>query len=450
MKFYTASKSRNQGRDAWSVIFRHPARLDVSTGKTGRRVRRGLGTSDELEASRLVDQLNELLASPELWEPSARSNTASRFDARIIEIFYEGLEATQVDFQALREGLIPLPTADDGYRTVLLLGTTGAGKTTVVRQILGTDPDAERFPSTSTAKTTVADTELITSDEDVYRAAVTFAPRDVVIDYLTENVSEAALAAFRHRSDDEIRRKLLDHVNQRYRFSYVLGRGAATAEDIDDLADDDEEQEPRDFDPEDYGHVDLAATAVVVADAVAALKTVVDAHRESVNKDLADLEEDERVLEEYMEENLDSDLRQSDEFHQIVDSLVDEIEKRFNTLDVGELKRNRQGWPTSWAWESHDRAAFIKVVTRFSSNHARSSGSCSRRWSTASASADRSSPSGPPSRSGWSSSTAKVSATPRSWSRPSPRTSPPNCRKSTRSCSSTTPPSPCRQRPSPP
>ena len=51
MKFYTASKSRNQGREAWSVIFRHPARLDLATGKTGRRVRRGLGTSDETEAA---------------------------------------------------------------------------------------------------------------------------------------------------------------------------------------------------------------------------------------------------------------------------------------------------------------------------------------------------------------------------------------------------------------
>ena len=53
-----------------------------------------------------------------------------------------------------------------------------------------------------------------------------------------------------------------------------------------------------------------------------------------------------------------------------MDSLVDEIEKRFTTLEAGELKRNRQGWPTSWSWESEDRAAFIKVVTRFSSNYA--------------------------------------------------------------------------------
>ena len=183
-------------------------------------------------------------ALPELWEPAARPTAVGRFDARVVDIFYEGLEATRIDFAELRDGPCRSPAEHEGYRTVLLLGTTGAGKTTVVRQLLGTDPETERFPSTSTAKTTVADTELITAEEGPYRAVVTFVPRDEVIDYLTENVSEAALAAFRKRSDDEIRRRLLDHINQRFRFSYVLGRGIAVADD-DDLADDDDRRRVR-------------------------------------------------------------------------------------------------------------------------------------------------------------------------------------------------------------
>ncbi|MGB4809841.1 MAG: hypothetical protein WBP39_10145 [Candidatus Phosphoribacter baldrii] len=367
MKFYTASKSRNQGREAWSVIFRHPARIDLATGKTGRRVRRGLGTSDEAEATLLVDQLNRVLSAPELWEITAKSAAVGRFDSRVVEIFYDGMEVSEVDFADLREAVLPLPN-EEGYRTVLLLGTTGAGKTTVVRQILGTDPDTERFPSTSTARTTVADTELITVDESTYRAVVTFVPRDEVIDHLTENVSEAALAALRGRSDDDIRRKLLDHVNQRFRFSYVLGRGVEQP-DEPDLADDDDE-EFSDFDPDDYGVADLAATNATVAQAVEAVKIVVERHAKDIAEALRDDDGDERVLEELIEENLDSELRQSDEFHEIVDSLVDEIEKRFGTLDAGDLRRNRQGWPTTWSWESDDRAAFIKVVTRFSSNFA--------------------------------------------------------------------------------
>ena len=367
MTYYTATKSRSQGRESWSVIFRHPVRLDMSTGKPGRRVRRGLGTSDEQEAARLVGQLNDLLRTEELWSPAARVMAAGRLDPRVVEIFYEGLEATRTDFPALREGVIPLPTSEDGYRSVLLLGTTGAGKTTVVRQLLGTDPDKERFPSTSTAKTTVADTELITGAAGRYRAVVTFAPRDEVIDYLVENVSAAALAAYRQRPDDEVTRRLLDHVNQRFRFSYVLGRGAAS--DSDDLVDDDQD-ELDDIDPNEYGEIDLAVTAKVVSDAVEGVKAVVSAHAGAVIDALGNVEEDERVLAEFIEESLDSDLRQSDEFHEIVDSLLDEIEKRFASLREGQLKRNRQGWPTTWSWEADERDEFMKVITRFTSNYA--------------------------------------------------------------------------------
>ncbi|EWC64315.1 hypothetical protein UO65_0359 [Actinokineospora spheciospongiae] len=380
MKFYTATKGRNQGREAWSVIFRHPARLDVGTGKTGRRVRRGLSTTDEREAERLVEQLNEILRTPALWEATARTSLAGRFDARVIEIFYDGLEAVQLDFAGVRAERIPFPASADSYRTVLLLGTTGAGKTTLVRQILGTDPKTERFPSTSTAKTTVADTELILTEDRVYRAVVTFAPRDEVIDYLAENVSRAALSARQGRSDAKIALDLLDHQDQRFRFSYVLGRGAGVAtgvdEDVvdDDLPDDDIDDDDRvdgvELDPGEYGDVDIEATERVLAECVASVKQMVTRYVDEVGADVVADEDDERVLDELIEEALDTDLRQSEEFHRVVDALIDEIEKRFATLDVGEFRRNRQGWPVSWSWEADDRAAFMRVVTRFSSNYA--------------------------------------------------------------------------------
>jgi hypothetical protein len=264
--------------------------------------------------------------------------------------------------------MIPLPSQDEGYRKVLLLGTTGAGKTTVVSQLLGTDPETERFPSTSTAKTTVADTEIITTADNEYMAAVTFTPRDEVVDYLTENVSDAALAVFKGKDDQEITRRLLDHVNQRFRFSYILGRTSALHAD-DDVIDDDD-ADLLDIDPEDYGQVDLGTTNQVVVNAVKSVRTVVERHAQATLEEFQPSKDDERVVAEYLEENLDAELRQTDEFHDIVDSLIDEIEKRFATLDVGYLKKSRQGWPVSWSWMTDDREAFITVVTRFSSNYA--------------------------------------------------------------------------------
>jgi hypothetical protein len=96
---------------------------------------------------------------------------------------------------------------------------------------MGTDPRTERLPSTSTARTTVADGEFILVDGDVYRIALTFMPRGEVVDYLSENVSEAALAVRRGKPNQDVARALLDHTSQRYRFGYVPGRAAMTDTD---------------------------------------------------------------------------------------------------------------------------------------------------------------------------------------------------------------------------
>jgi hypothetical protein len=376
-KYYTASKSRSQGRDSWTVIFRHPVRLDAS-GKPGRRVRRGLGTKDKGEADRLVAEVNELLQSEELWEPAARTALSSRFDDRTLDIFYDGVEPTSHDPEALRDELLPLPDADQDYRSVLMLGTTGAGKTTLVRQLLGTDLETERFPSTSTAKTTVADTELIFDPSPIYRAAVTFVGRDEIIDYLTECVSEAAQAIFRDAPDADVRRRLLDHPNQRFRFSYILGREAGPVEDNDldddDIDDDDLDESDALADlEEEVGRLDSGTTAEVVATAIEELRALVASHTDAVRAALADEERsegDERVLEELIEETLDGELRGDEAFHAIVDALFDEIEKRFDLLTQGDIRRNRQGWPLSWSWSTEDRAELIRSVTRFSSNYA--------------------------------------------------------------------------------
>lgn len=375
-KYYTASKSRSQGRGSWAVIFRHPVRLDIS-GKPGRRVRRGLGTKDEVEADALVEELNELLRSEELWEPAAKAAIESRFDARILDIFYDGVEPSSHDAESLRDELLPLPSADQGYRSVLMLGTTGAGKTTVVRQLLGTDPETERFPSTSTAKTTVADTELIFDPTPVFRAAVTFIGRDEVIDYLAECASEAAQAIRRDAPETEIRRRLLDHPNQRYRFSYILGRGAAPTDGDDDDFDDDDLDDEELLEPNELDDaadvIDMEATASVVTDAVDTLRRLVADHIDAVRASLADednTDADERVLEELIEESLDGELRSDEAFHSVVDSLFDEIEKRFDLLTDGEVRRNRQGWPISWTWSTEDRSELVRSVARFSSNYA--------------------------------------------------------------------------------
>src|SRR6266699_5135115 len=179
---FKASLSQSQGRNSWCVIFRHPLRED-GQGRTGVRVRRGLGTNDHAEAERLKSEMNALLSNPAWWTPAARESAEHLYDPRIVSAFYDSFIPVEHDFWGLRERIIPLPTPDDGYARVLLVGTTGAGKTTVVRQLLGTDPIKERFPSTSAAKTTICDLEVVLA-EGAFQAVVTFLPKDRIQMYV--------------------------------------------------------------------------------------------------------------------------------------------------------------------------------------------------------------------------------------------------------------------------
>ncbi|MDS4029837.1 MAG: hypothetical protein RKO66_07170 [Candidatus Contendobacter sp.] len=367
-KRFVATLSRSQGRSAWAVIFRHPVRVDPNTGKPGLRVRQGLGTSDETEANDLKDQLNQLLAEASYWSLPARAEAERRFHRRVVEIFYHGMEPEQSDFGAIRESIIPLPTCKDSdYRRALLLGTTGAGKTTLLRQLIGTDPETERFPSTSTAKTTVHETEVVLAPGP-YKAVVTFFPIDEVREHLNECISEAVLSAYRGDGDGDVLRKLLMHVNQRFRFNYVLGNGPQAADNDDE---DDEDDAPEQIEETAAdGVIDLDATNALLTKTLTALRAVAARHGDQLKTELgATDEKDQRVVDELFEEELDRRLREDDEFHRISDELMDEIELRFSLLTDGTVRRNKQGWPQSWSWETDDRATFIKTVTRFSSNH---------------------------------------------------------------------------------
>ena len=228
---FTASKSRSN-RPGWSVTFRHPVRTD-SRGEWGLKVRKGLGTSDDAAADLLVGQLNELLHDESWWSGDRRNDAELRFDPVVVSAFFDGIEVVAHDAEERRSDVIPLPTRDDGYGTILFLGTTGAGKTTLLRHIIGSDPEKDRFPSTSTAKTTTADIEIVASPGD-FSAAVTFMPEHEVRAHIDECLEEACLEAIQGKPDAKIAAALLEHREQRFRLSYILGAWRTSVESDDD------------------------------------------------------------------------------------------------------------------------------------------------------------------------------------------------------------------------
>lgn len=222
-------------------------------------------------------------------------------------------------------------------------------------------------------------------------------PRDEVVDHLSDCASKAALAALRGTPDAEMRVLLLDQENQRFRFSYVLGRRSGRADNgaasvvagaldaldslhaLDDFGaeagqageDDNGEDDAFEAEPEGLAGIDLEETAGVLDGALATLRALVEVHAGAAKLELTVASaDDERVAAEILDEELDKILRSDERFNGVVDGLLDEIEKRFDALTVGTVARDRQGWPATWAWESDDRAAFLRAVNRFSSNYA--------------------------------------------------------------------------------
>lgn len=368
-RHYRASLSK--GRSGWCVIFSHPIAL-ASDGKQKLRVRRGLGTRDETEAAALVAQLNELLSDSAYWNLGARNRATAKFTESIVSAFYDHLSPEQREGWAERERILPLPSKADGYAKVQFVGTTGAGKTTVVRQLLGTDPIDERFPSTSAAKTTICDLEIILGGEG-FEGAVSFISREQARHFIMECVSAAVSAHLENSQPSEIARRFMEHSEQKFRLSYVLGfLNARKVRDEEELLDDDDEEvldenaEVTQADQERFtaklqfffGQLNVLASSSKEEFLRAAKEFNIDPYRATP--------QERDVLQDLVEE----ELQNQESFHELVDEILDEVESRFEFITCGDLIRSRDGWPTLWTFKSNDRNEFIRAVNRFSSNYA--------------------------------------------------------------------------------
>ena len=363
---YKATLSGGQERSGLCIIFRHPVRKNPDGSPV--RVRRGLGTKVSADAQVLVDQMNQLLGDPAFWTPAAKSKADSMFDQKIVSAFYDNLLPAANDPWALREEYVPIPGPDDGYARARFLGVTGAGKTTLVRQIIGTDPAKERFPSTSTAKTTVCDIEIVMADGP-FTAVVTFFPREQVRLLIDECALAAAVShVFEKGELTTAAARLLEHGEQRFRLSYLLGSLKNNKDEIsdDDVMIDSPEDEPADVTP-----AEREAMAAQILNYVGRIERVAGHTANALETQLGvKLARLERKELDAFQELFEDELRQSEDFHGIVDEIFDAVEERFEVLSAQGFRRDRNDWPLLWQFQTHDRAEFIKTVNRFSSNYA--------------------------------------------------------------------------------
>jgi len=358
-----------QNRSVWCVIFRHPVRLGPA-GKPGRRIRRSLGIEDESEAQKLVDQANLILSDESWWTPAARALAERTFDRRVVAAFYDDLTPTPRDGWAIRDGVLPLPLPDDGYARVLFIGSTGAGKTTLLRQFIGTGSKLEKFPSISTAKTTTCEIEIVTAEDDRYRSVVSFLPKDQVRQYVEECVCAAVLSYVERERESVTVRRLLEHSEQRFRLSYLLGT-------LSDPDEDELEEEAREQEEESEAaipHEERQRLIARLRSYLGRIQELAQSSSDHLSQTLSfSLETATQEERDTFEELIEDHLRESDGFHELVDEILDDIESRFELLKgEGEIVRDRGQWPSYWSYESAetDRPKFVKLLNRFSSNQA--------------------------------------------------------------------------------
>ena len=381
MTVFHATKNRSQSRAGWCAIFYHPLRR----GRDGKplRVRRGLATRDDGEADRRIEQLNRLLSDQTYWSPTARARAEREVDVEVVRAFYDGLDIEVVDGWKSRDGVIELPNKTDGYTRVLVLGSTGAGKTTFVRQLIGSDPIRDRFPSTATAKTTTAAIEVV-MDEGPYRAVVSFWPQEWVRGQIEECAVAAVSSAADGGTDEQVMEALMEDREQEFRLAYMIGRWEAPSSNETDEDDvwggwdsgdsRDEGGDERSPDPTvepdervaDAGHLQgyLERVQTLAVNVKATVENEIGVSPEGESG------RDREAFLELLEEHLYTD----PVLQLLVDDILDYVTGRFDALDSGAVERGRDDWPVRWRFESNDRSTFLREVNRFTSNYAPSFG----------------------------------------------------------------------------
>ncbi|HHC6523829.1 TPA: hypothetical protein ACN34I_000960 [Vibrio parahaemolyticus] len=100
------------------------------------------------------------------------------------------------------------------------LGDTGAGKTTIIRKLLGTEES--KFPTTRQKRTTVAPTEYIIRNGSDFDLTVVLKPLTEIEGYVDEILKDAISKFYKDRTAEKIVKNLRQTSDQRFRLYYLL------------------------------------------------------------------------------------------------------------------------------------------------------------------------------------------------------------------------------------
>lgn len=125
-------------------------------------------------------------------------------------------------FEEIQEALNEVSPVPVDLPKLYLLGDTGAGKTTIIRKILGTEES--KFPTTRQTRTTVAPTEYVIREGSEYDITVILKPLSEIESYIDEIIREAITRFQKDKDNKKIIKNLRQTSDQRFRLYYLLSQ----------------------------------------------------------------------------------------------------------------------------------------------------------------------------------------------------------------------------------
>lgn len=345
------------GKNSYVLSFRHPVIKD-SNGH-GKKIQRGAGTTDEQEALKLVNQLQELINDDKWHAAAKRVEAADKFDRIVVEAFYDCMPNV-VDVNSTLD-VIPMKTLEEGFPNKTLVGMSGAGKTSLLRKIMGTTKDV--FPTTSTNRTTTCDMEVIKVKSKEYQMVVKFISRNELEADLMDNMSDSieyvmGFAQAEGRIDDiHLITTILNHREMETRLSYLLGMPEVNSvEDEDDDWDDDatmsEDSLNDTFTLPEY-QIDIDKQNRFLWDVEKRVKDIAEKYIRT-GKTFAEIE---------------MEIPNDDDVLTLIDDLVSAIIEKFDLLKGGKRTNPKATWPEGWYYSTTSYDDFIKKAKIFVSDN---------------------------------------------------------------------------------